>query len=132
VRPHAPAAAGAGAGAGAKPTAQVLVNSRGRREWIAIADVDWIESQGNYVTLHVGTRTHWVRQSLGAFETQLDRTRFARIHRRTIVALDRIRDIQAEGNGDASIRLQDGSTLRVSRRYRKDLGDRWLGFRAAR
>lgn len=120
VRPHA---------AVTKPSGQVLVTSRGRREWIALADVDWIESQGNYVTMHVGTRTHWVRQTLSAFETRLDRERFARIHRRTIVALDRITEIHAEGNGDAALRLKDGSTLRASRRYRKDLGDRWLGFR---
>jgi len=110
------------------PLLRVLVTTRGSREWIAIADVDWIESQGNYVTMHVGARTHWVRQPLTALEAQLDRTRFARIHRRTIVALDRISEISAEGNGDASIRLKNGSTLRASRKYRKALRDRWLGF----
>jgi hypothetical protein len=110
------------------PLARVLVTTRGHREWITIGDVDWIESQGNYVTMHVGARTHWVRQTLSAFEARLDRTRFARIHRRTIVALDRIQDIMADGNGEASLRLKDGSTLRASRKYRKDLSDRWLGF----
>jgi two-component system LytT family response regulator len=89
-----------------------------------------IESQGNYVTMRVGERTHWVRQTLTALEAQLDGTRFARIHRRTIVALDRISEIVAEGNGDASIRLKDGSTLRASRKYRKSLRDRWLGMRS--
>jgi hypothetical protein len=114
------------------PLARVLVTTRGHREWIAIGDVDWIESQGNYVTMHVGAHTHWVRQTLSAFEARLDRTRFARIHRRTIVALDRIQDIAADGNGDASLRLKDGSTLRASRKYRKDLSDRWLGFGTGR
>jgi hypothetical protein len=112
----------------AKPLRRVLVASRGIREWVAIADVDWVESQGNYVSVHVGARTHWVRQTLCALEAQLDPARFARIHRRTIVALDRISQIAAEGNGDASIRLMDGTTLRASRKYRKGLHDRWLGF----
>lgn len=111
-----------------EPMTRVLVTTRGSREWIALGDVDWIESQGNYVTMHVGARAHWVRQPLKAFEARLDRARFARIHRRTIVALDRISEIVAEGNGDASIRLRDGSTLRASRNYRKALRDRWLGF----
>jgi DNA-binding LytR/AlgR family response regulator len=111
-----------------RPMGRVLVTTRGGREWISIGDVDWIESQGNYVTMHVGVRTHWVRQTLGAFAARLDPARFARIHRRTIVALDRISEIVAEGNGDASIRLKDGSTLRASRKYRKALRDRWLGF----
>jgi len=112
----------------AEPMTRVLVTTRGSREWIALDDVDWIESQGNYVTMHVGARAHWVRQTLNAFEAKLDRARFARIHRRTIVALDRISEVVAEGNGDASIRLRDGSTLRASRNYRKALRDRWLGF----
>jgi len=111
-----------------QPFSSVLVTSRGRREWIAIADVDWIESQGNYVMMHAGGRNHWVRQTLSRFEAQLDRERFVRIHRRTIVALDRISEILAEGNGDASVRMQDGRTLRASRQYRKLLRDRWLGF----
>jgi hypothetical protein len=112
----------------ATPLRRLLVVSRGNREWLAIADVDWVESQGNYVSMHVGTRTHWVRQTLSAFEAQLDPARFARIHRRTIVALDRISQIKAEGNGNLSIRLMDGKTLRASRKYRKELQDRWLGF----
>lgn len=112
----------------ATPMTRVLVTTRGSREWISVGDVDWIESQGNYVTMHAGARTHWVRLTLSAFEARLDSKRFARIHRRTIVAVDRIMEIVAEGNGDASIRLKDGRTLRASRKYRKDLRDRWLGF----
>jgi hypothetical protein len=111
-----------------RPLLRVLVTTRGSREWIAMADVDWVESQGNYVTMRVGARTHWVRQTLTAIEAQLDSARFVRIHRRIIVALDRISEISAEGNGDASILLKNGSTLRASRKYRKALRDRWLGF----
>jgi hypothetical protein len=110
------------------PLRRVLITTRGKREWVAIDDVDWIESQGNYVTLHVGAHAHWVRQTLNAIEAQLDPERFVRIHRRTIVAIDRIGAIAAEGNGDASIRLRGGSTLHASRKYRKSLRDRWLGF----
>jgi len=104
---------------------RIPVKSRGRTSYVEIASIDWIETQGNYVALHVGTREHLMRDTLTSFEAQLDARRFVRIHRRAIVAITRIQDIRSEANGDATLRLIDGPELRVSRRFRKAVRDRW-------
>lgn len=96
----------------------VPVKTRGRTLMVAIADIDWIETQGNYLALHVGPATHLIRETLASFESSLDPKRFARIHRTTIVASDRVQEIAPLSNGDASIRLRDGTQLRLSRKYR--------------
>jgi two-component system LytT family response regulator len=100
---------------------RVLVRTGSRFEFVRIAEVDWIEAAGNYVTLHVGRRTPLVRQTLNGFERQLDRSRFRRIHRSLIVNLDRIREIRPSSGGEYEALLQDGSVLRVSRSYRHNL-----------
>lgn len=96
----------------------VTVGARGRVTLVEIAAVDWIETQGNYLALHAGPATHLIRETSVAFEAKLDPARFVRIHRRTIVALDRVRELLPMANGDAVVRLADGRKLKVSRSYR--------------
>jgi hypothetical protein len=98
--------------------ATVPVKTRGRTLLVAVADIDWVETQGNYLALHVGPATHLIRETLASFESSLDPDRFARIHRTTLVASDRVQEIAPLSNGDASIRLSDGTQLRLSRKYR--------------
>jgi two-component system LytT family response regulator len=66
-----------------------------------------------------------IRATLASFEVQLDASHFVRIHRRLIVAVDRIRDLRPAGNGDAIVQLVDGRELSASRRYRKVIEQRW-------
>jgi hypothetical protein len=99
----------------------VPVKARGRVTLLEIDRVDWIETQGNYLALHVGTASHLIRESLARFEAGLDPARFARIHRRMIVAIDRIAEIAPLGAGDATLRLKNGTELRVSRSFRDRL-----------
>jgi hypothetical protein len=104
---------------------RVAIKTRGHQSFLDIASVDWIETQGNYLALHAGAATHLIRETSLLFETRLDPGRFVRIHRRVIVAIDRIRDLRPVANGDADLRLFDGQTLRVSRNYRKSLAGKW-------
>jgi LytTr DNA-binding domain len=112
---------------GEKLLRRIPFKSRGRQGYVDIERVDWIEAQGNYVALHVGASMHLIRDTLENLERQIDARRFVRIHRRVIVAVDRIEEIKAEGNGDATLRLTDGRELRASRRHRKVIRDRWAG-----
>jgi two-component system, LytTR family, response regulator len=89
-----------------------------------LAAVDWIETQGNYLGLHAGGTTHLVRGALRAFEPRLDPARFARVHRRIVVALDRVVEVTALEGGDADLRLRDGAVVRLSRSYRKAVRER--------
>ena len=96
----------------------VKVKTRGRTLLLGVSDIDWVETQGNYLALHVGPTTHLVRETLAGFESRLDPMYFARIHRTTLVASDRVQEMAPLSNGDASILLRDGTQLRLSRKYR--------------
>jgi two-component system LytT family response regulator len=89
--------------------------------FIRAVDVDWIEGLGDYAGLHVGDRTHLVREPLTLLEARLDPTQFVRIHRSTIVQIERISRVDPSSNRDAVLTLRDGKTLRVSRTYRSRL-----------
>jgi DNA-binding LytR/AlgR family response regulator len=97
----------------------VPVKERGRVTILELAQVGWIESQGNYLALHAGAVEHLIRATSIGFESSLDPERFVRIHRQTIVALDRIREIATLPSGDATVTLDDGTELRMSRAYRE-------------
>jgi two-component system, LytTR family, response regulator len=100
---------------------RVAIKTRGRPGHLELASIEWIESQGNYLALHVGGRSHLVRETLQSFARRLDSGRFIRVHRRVIVAIDQIREIQPLANGDATLILQDGHSIRASRTYRYGL-----------
>ena len=129
--PAAAAAAGlSGTADGAPPPApaprldRVMVKSQGRVSFVRTSDVDWFEADGNYVRLHVGRASHLVRESIGALERTLDPARFARIHRGTIVNLDRIAELQPWFAGDYLVLLRDGTRLKLTRTYREQLQQR--------
>ena len=77
-----------------------------------------MESAANYVRLHVGTTSHLIRETLRDLGSRLDPSRFPRIHRCTIVNLDRVKEIQPWFSGDAVVILKDGKRLRLSRVFR--------------
>lgn len=89
--------------------------------FVPAAEVDWIEGCGDYAALHTGRRTHLVRETLQELERRLDPAQFVRIHRSTIVRLDKIRAFTSLTNRDGVARLSDGTELRVSRTYRSRL-----------
>ena len=100
---------------------RVAVPIRGRTLLLQVEAIDWIEAQGNYLALHAGAATHLVRDTVSAFAARLDPDRFIRIHRGTIVALDRIVEVEPLGGGDAAVRLRTGVELRLSRSFRSRL-----------
>jgi two-component system LytT family response regulator len=91
--------------------------------FVQAGDVDWIEGLGDYAGLHVGGRTHLIREPLNLLEARLDQMQFVRIHRSTIVQVERIVRVEPSANRDAILTLRDGKTLRVSRTYRSRLDE---------
>jgi two-component system LytT family response regulator len=85
---------------------------------LKVEEIDWIESDGNYVRLHSGTAVHQLRETISGLETQLPEERFMRISRSVIVNLDRIREVQPMFYGDCVVILHDGSRLNLTRNYR--------------
>lgn len=100
---------------------RVLV--RGEREMtlVPLRDVDWVGAADNYVELHAGPRTHLLRETLASFERRAGGAGFLRIHRGTLVNLDRLRSLRPTASGDLEAVLADGTVLAVSRTYRARL-----------
>lgn len=99
------------------PIKRFAVRERGRVFFVSAEDVDWIEAIGDYAGLHVGDRTHLLRESLTSLEARLNPEQFARIHRSSIVRLDRVAEVRSRKNRDLSIVLKNGQRLSVSRTY---------------
>jgi len=82
---------------------------------IKTADIDSIESAGNYVAVNVGKESHILRETLNALETQLDPETFLRVSRSAIVNLDRVKELQPMFKGEHIIVLQNGKRLTMTR-----------------
>jgi len=101
-----------------RPTDRVVIKSAGRIMFLRTDEIDWVEAADNYVRLHVGPESHLLRETMGSLETRLDPTKFMRIHRSTVVNIDRLKELQPWFHGDYIVTLQDGTRLNLSRTYR--------------
>ncbi len=106
-----------GVGTGAE---RILVRENGRVLVIPAGEVEYIEAARNQVRIHAGRTSHLLREPLGALEARLDPSRFARIHRSTIVNLERVAEIEPWFSGDCIVVLRGGAKVRLSRGYRQD------------
>jgi two-component system, LytTR family, response regulator len=102
----------------------LVVKSVGEVAFVKIREIDWIEAADYYSCLHTGARTHLLRRSMLDLERELNQALFCRIHRSTIVNLERVRSLQLNEGGEYSVLLDTGAELRLSRRYRKLLQSR--------
>ena len=100
---------------------RLVLKDDGRLRVLRVDEVDWLEAHDNYVRVHAAGAAHLLRGTLGALEARLDPRRFARVHRSTIVNLDRVREIQPWFHGDSILLLADRTRLTVSRTYRDAL-----------
>jgi two-component system LytT family response regulator len=97
---------------------RLVVKSSGRLFFLRVEEIDWVESSGNYVCLHVGAESHLLRETMNGIEAKLDPARFIRIHRTAIVNIDRIKELQPLFHGEYDVVLRTGTTLTLSRGYR--------------
>lgn len=103
------------------PLTRFAVKDRDRFILLKPEQIDWIHSAANYAELHSGNRTFLVRMTMSELEGKLDPARFVRIHRSTIVNTDRVVEIRPQSHGEYQVVAQDGTRLRLSRRYRDRL-----------
>jgi len=107
---------------------RVAIKSAGQVIFVKLSDIDWIEAADYYACLHVGPKAHLLRRTISDLETDLDANDFCRIHRSTIVNLERVRSMSADADGEHELLLSDGTRLRLSRRYRKQVQEK-LGLK---
>lgn len=103
---------------------RLAIKSAGQVDFVALSEIDWIEAADYYAAIHIGARTHLLRRSLSDLEQDLDPALFCRIHRSAIVNLGRVRGLRSNEDGDYTVLLSNQATLRLSRKYRKQLQSR--------
>jgi two-component system LytT family response regulator len=108
-----------GAGSEGEYARRFVIRDAQGMYFVAVADVDRLEAEGNYVAVVAGGRRHLVRESLHACESRLDPAEFVRVHRSHMVRIDRIRRLEPCGHGEYELTLADGTRLTSSRSYRE-------------
>ncbi len=98
---------------------RLLVKKLGKEFIVRVAQIDWLESSGNYVNLHIDARIYPLRATMSQLITQLEPQGFCRIHRSLGVRLDAIESITPLPSGDSEIKLTTGKVLNLSRRYKE-------------
>jgi two-component system, LytTR family, response regulator len=100
---------------------RLLVKKGGRFVFLKVDQIDWVETAGNYLRLHCGSEEHLIRETMTSLEAKLDPSRYARIHRFTLVNLERIKEVEPFFHGDYVVKLQNGKELTLSASYRDRL-----------
>ncbi len=96
---------------------RILLKSSGEIFFLKAEEIDWIEAEGDYMKFHVNGRAHLMRETMARLEARLDPKRFIRIHRSTIVNIDRLRKLSPSFAGEYAVVLHDGTKLKLSRGY---------------
>ena len=107
---------------------RLAIKNAGEMLFLKISEIDWIEAADYYVCLHAGATTHLLRRSMNEVEEELGTGTFCRIHRSAIVNLERVRRLEVSEEGGTDVVLGNGTRLRLSRRYKRQLQGR-LGVR---
>ncbi len=100
---------------------RIVIRSAGRVTLVDPEEVDWIEGAGSYARLHLGGRSHLLRQTLTKLEQDLAPRGFVRIHRSVLVNSNRVRELRPTTHGESLVQLADGTSLKLSRTYRDRL-----------
>jgi two-component system LytT family response regulator len=103
------------------PLVRLPVKSKGRIVFVRLNEIEWIEAEGNYLRLHLDGESYLLRETMNALEAKLDPSSFMRIHRSTIVNIDRITDVQPWFTGEYVVRMSSGKELTLTRSYRDKL-----------
>ena len=87
---------------------------------LPVSDIDWIESAGDYVYAHSDSHKYIIRQTLSSLENKVDPRKFVRIHRTTIVNVEKIKALRPNEHGDFEVFLKTGERLKLSRSFRSN------------
>jgi len=98
---------------------RLVVRSGERTTFVAPEEIDWIEAAGNYAILHLGKRTHILRETMNALESQLPGDMFCRVSRSAILNLRRVKELQSLPAGEHVAMLEDGQRVSISRSLRE-------------
>jgi two-component system, LytTR family, response regulator len=109
--------------AGPQYLERLVVKTEGRVFFLSVNDIHCIEAEGNYVRVYNGAKTYLLRETISGLESQLNPKTFLRIHRSSIVRIDKIKELQPWFHGEYHVIMENGKQLTLSRNYRSNLQD---------
>jgi two-component system LytT family response regulator len=110
------------AGGSRLPADRLVIRDGGRVHLVSWSDIDWIESAGNYVRVHAGTRSYFLRDTITHMTSRVPPV-FLRISRSAIINLRHVREAQPLSNGCYVFVLRNGARVESSRRFRRAIAD---------
>jgi two-component system LytT family response regulator len=103
----------------------IAIKTGGQYLVVRVAEIDWIEADGNYSKLYVQKRPRLLTKTLSTLEKDvLDPDVFVRVHKSAIVNTTKIAAVEPQLHGDLTLVLQDGTRVQCSRRFRKRLDEK--------
>jgi two-component system LytT family response regulator len=100
---------------------RIPLKQNGRISFLNVAEIEWINAQGNYIELHTRNAQHLLRDTMDGIESKLDPAKFVRLRRSIIARIDQIKALHPLTKGEFAVILTRGQELRSSRRYRRNL-----------
>lgn len=100
---------------------RILIRDGEKEILLPVSEIDWIEADAYYSRLHVNGKQYMLRETLTDLTERLDPAAFVRVHRSTVVNIDRVREIHREGRIESSLVLKSGAVLRMSKQGRQRL-----------
>lgn len=97
---------------------RLAIKDGGETTLVEMKDIDWVDAAGDYMCIHENDRTHVMRITMKELEEKLDPARFQRVHRSTIVNLDRVQKVCSHMNGEFYLLLQNDASVKMSRSYK--------------
>jgi two-component system, LytTR family, response regulator len=110
-----------------RATDRLAVDAGTHMLFIPTSDVDWIEAKGKHVIVHAGEHSYQMREGLTSVAERLDTRDFLRVHRSSVVRVDRIREVHRWFRGDYRLVLADGTRLTTGSTFRRAIEERLLG-----
>jgi len=100
---------------------KISIRDGGRTVRVDVDHIRWIDAAGDYMCIHTDSETHILRATMRELERQLDGRRFQRVHRSTIVNINRVKSMRAHINGEYFLMLDCGHELKLSRSYKEKI-----------
>ena len=98
---------------------KLAIKDGGETTLVEMKDIDWVDAAGDYMCIHANNETHVMRITMKQLEEKLDPAVFQRVHRSTIVNLDRVTKVCSHMNGEYYLELDNGNAVKMSRSYKE-------------
>lgn len=96
---------------------KIIIGNGKNNTVVEVNDIYQITAETPYISIQLEGKKYLHTETLKSISTQLDNKTFVRVHKSTIVNLDKVVSLKSRLNGDYDIFLKNGVELRLSRTY---------------